>query len=85
MREINARESSEAATFAACLATILELPLEAVPHPRPGEDVAGWRISRWLGGLGIGLVAVADARVSPGRAVDRPRPAGRLRTAAARS
>lgn len=53
--------SSEATTFAACLATILELPLEDVPQPNAGEDVAGWRMMRWLGGLGIGLVPIADA------------------------
>jgi len=53
--------SSEAATFAACLATILELDLADVPERVAGEDVAGWRTSRWLGGLGVGLVPVADA------------------------
>jgi hypothetical protein len=53
--------SSEAATFAACLATILELDLADVPQPVAGEDVAGWRTMRWLGGLGLGLVPVADA------------------------
>lgn len=61
MREVRARRDSEAATFAACLATVLELPLDAVPESPPGEDVAGWRVSRWLGGLGLGLVPVADA------------------------
>jgi hypothetical protein len=64
MREVAPRASlppSETATFAACLATILELPLDAVPMPEADEDVAGWRISRWLGGLGLGLVPVADA------------------------
>jgi MOSC domain-containing protein YiiM len=61
MREVEASGSSEAATFAACLATILELPLDAVPELPPGEDVAGWRVSRWLGGLGLGLAPVADA------------------------
>jgi MOSC domain-containing protein len=61
MREVQASGSSEAATFAACLATILELPLGAVPRLPPGEDVAGWRVSRWLGGLGLGLVSVGDA------------------------
>jgi hypothetical protein len=48
------------ATFQACVATILELSLDGVPQPPPGEDVAGWRISRWLGGLGLGLVPVLD-------------------------
>jgi hypothetical protein len=60
MREVRASKTSEAATFAACVATILELPLEAVPEAPPGEDVAGWRVSRWLGGLGLGLVPVAE-------------------------
>ena len=49
-------------TFAACLATILELHLADVPELQPGEDVTGWRVMRWLGGLGLGLVPVADAR-----------------------
>lgn len=65
MREVAPVESSlspEAATFAACLATVLELPLDAVPEVGAGEDVAGWRIMRWLGGLGLGLVAIADAK-----------------------
>jgi hypothetical protein len=61
MREVETRRTSEGATFAACLATILELPLDAVPEPAPAEDVAGWRVSRWLGGLGLGLVPVTDA------------------------
>jgi len=60
MREVHPTRRSEAATFAACLATILELGLEEVPETPPGEEVAGWRVSRWLGGLGLGLVAVAD-------------------------
>jgi hypothetical protein len=54
-------QSGEAATFSACLATILELSLEDVPDVPPGEEVVGWRVMRWLGGLGLGLVPVADA------------------------
>jgi hypothetical protein len=61
MREVASSGSSEQATFAACVATILELPLDAVPQLPPGEDIGGWRVSRWLGGLGLGLVAVRDA------------------------
>lgn len=61
MREVETRRISEGGTFAACLATILELSLDAVPEPAPAEDVAGWRVSRWLGGFGLGLVPVADA------------------------
>ena len=78
MREVEAKGASEAATFAACVATILELPLDAVPQPPPEEDVAGWRISRWLGGLGLGLAAVADvASFSwPGPWLGLVRPAG---------
>ena len=48
------------ATFQACVATILEVALDDVPLPPPGEEVSGWRISRWLGGLGLGLVPVLD-------------------------
>ena len=51
---------TEGSTFQACVATILELALEDVPQPPPGEDASGWRISRWLGGLGLGLVPVLD-------------------------
>jgi hypothetical protein len=60
VREVASSGASEGATFAACLATILELPLEELPDIPPGEDVAGWRVSRWLGGLGLGLVKVSD-------------------------
>jgi len=52
---------SEAASFGACLATILELTLEDLPEPPGDEDVARWRMTRWLGGLGMGLVSVGDA------------------------
>lgn len=54
--------ASETASFAACLATVLELPLDEVPEPAAGEDVAAaWGVRRWLGGLGLGLVPVDDA------------------------
>jgi hypothetical protein len=76
MREVQPSGSSEEATFAACLATILELPLDAVPQLPPGEDPAGWRVSRWLGGLGLGLVNIADAASFswPGPWIGRVRP-----------
>jgi hypothetical protein len=61
VREVGISEPSEAASFAACLASILELPLDEVPLPPPGEEVDGWRLLRWLGGLGLGLVPVANA------------------------
>ncbi|MDQ2744968.1 MAG: hypothetical protein M3Z66_22105 [Chloroflexota bacterium] len=49
------------ASFLACLATILESPVDQLPRPAKGEDPAtGWTISRWLGGLGLGLARVAD-------------------------
>lgn len=64
MREVAVGDSSlsaEAATFAACVATILEVALEDVPQPVGDEEIARWRTSRWLGGLGLGLVEIADA------------------------
>jgi hypothetical protein len=50
------------ASFLACVATILELRLEDLPVPKPDEDPAtGWTVTRWLGGLGLGLAPLADA------------------------
>jgi MOSC domain len=64
MREVRLPESEaslEAASFVACLATILELPVEDLPLPTSGADPAtGWGMSRWLGGLGLGLARIAD-------------------------
>ncbi len=46
----------------ACLATILELRFEDLPAPSADADPAtGWGMSRWLGGLGLGLARIADA------------------------
>jgi len=53
--------SGQGTTFRACLATVLELALEDVPELPPDEELPGWRVMRWLGGLGLGLVPVADA------------------------
>jgi MOSC domain-containing protein YiiM len=64
MREVALGESfvaSEAATLRACLATILEAPLDVVPEPAIEQAGIGWRTMRWLGGRGLGLVSVADA------------------------
>jgi hypothetical protein len=56
-------EDVERESFRAALATILELRLSAVPDLRGEPDpAAGWTVSRWLGGLGLGLVPVADAQ-----------------------
>ncbi|MGH2882390.1 MAG: MOSC domain-containing protein [Solirubrobacteraceae bacterium] len=64
MREVQPPESElplETASFLACLATILELPFADMPLPPAGESLAsGWTVSRWLGGLGLGLAQVAD-------------------------
>jgi hypothetical protein len=68
MKEVTVGEAerrSETAAFAACLATILELPLAAVPHLEPGQDPASsWQLSRWLGGMGLGLAPLAGAASS---------------------
>ena len=61
MREVASPDGSEAATLAACVATVLELPFDDVPQARAGEEAAGWRIMRWLGGRGVGLVPVDGA------------------------
>jgi MOSC domain-containing protein YiiM len=54
---------TERESFRAALATILELPLDAVPESTGDTDAAtSWVYSRWLGGLGLGLVEVADGR-----------------------
>jgi len=57
----NTPASLEASSFLACLATILELPLERLPQPPEDEDPAsGWTVSRWLGGLGLGIARVSE-------------------------
>jgi len=71
--------SLDAASFAACLATILELPADSVPEPPPGEDPAVvWSTSRWLGGLGLGIVRIADPQTFtwPGPWIARGCPPG---------
>jgi hypothetical protein len=61
MREVTPTDDSQAASFAACVATILECRPDDLPELRADEDVAAWQVMRWLGGLGLGLVPVADA------------------------
>jgi hypothetical protein len=85
MREVRLPPSDlplDAASFLACLATIVELPLADLPRPREDEDPPGWTVPRWLGGLGLGLARIADpASFSwPGPWIARirpPRPAPR--------
>jgi hypothetical protein len=49
----------ELRTFRACLATILELPIEQLPElPSDHDPASSWHVSRWLGGRGLGLVPV---------------------------
>lgn len=55
-------ECLERETFRAALATLLELPLEEMPDlDSQSNPPSSWTLSRWLGGLGLGLVPVADA------------------------
>ncbi|MBA2544098.1 MAG: hypothetical protein H0V17_30925 [Deltaproteobacteria bacterium] len=64
MREVSfpsTMRASDATSFAACIATILELRIDDVPVTPPEEQLTGWRTMRWLGGLGLGLIPVADA------------------------
>lgn len=63
MREVRLPASDlslESRSFLACLATILELPVEDLPRLSADEDPAtGWTVSRWLGEFGLGLARVA--------------------------
>jgi hypothetical protein len=71
--------SVDAASFLACVATVLELPVERLPQPAGDEDPAtGWTLPRWLGGLGLGLAPIAEpAGFSwPGPWIARVRAAG---------
>ncbi len=65
MREVRLPESElplETVSFVACVATILELRFDDLPRPAGDEDPAtGWTVSRWLGGLGLGLAPIAGA------------------------
>lgn len=67
MKEANlpiSNRSLELRSFIACLATILELPIEQLPElPADDDPATSWHVSRWLGGRGLGLVPVADPAV----------------------
>lgn len=66
MREVefvDALPNLEAASFRACLATILECNLDELPQPVRGEEPARDPImSRWLAGLALGLVPIAGPK-----------------------
>jgi len=82
MKEVELPESRlslDAASFIACVATIVELPFAHLPHPSADEDPAtGWTVPRWLAGLGLGLARIADPRSFswPGPWIARVRPEG---------
>lgn len=64
MKEVDVagdEQRPDAASFAACVATILELPFGEVPQPAGSQDPAtGWEMARWLGGNGLGLAPIAE-------------------------
>jgi MOSC domain-containing protein YiiM len=66
VKEVNLPAVSDGvlhASFQAALATILELATDDLPTPpRDSDPARSWAVSRWLGGLQLGLVPVADAR-----------------------
>ena len=55
--------SEDAASFMACLGTILELPEGDIPDPRDGEDSGeDVNVLAWLGSLEVGLVPIPDPK-----------------------
>jgi MOSC domain-containing protein YiiM len=66
VKEVNLPAVSQSvlhASFHAALSTILELGTAELPDLSQDSDPArSWTVSRWLGGLYLGLVPVADAR-----------------------
>jgi hypothetical protein len=66
VKEVNLPAAPEGvlqASFQAALASILELPCAELPDlPEDPDPARSWAVSRWLGGLNLGLVPVADAR-----------------------
>jgi hypothetical protein len=76
---LDSRLSLEQSTFLACVATVLELEPRRLLRLGPAEDPAtGWTVSRWLGGLGMGIVKVSDPTVFtwPGPWIARARAPG---------
>jgi hypothetical protein len=67
----------EAASFLACVATVLELDPAALPPLAGEEDPAtGWTVARWLGGLGLGLARLSEPQTFtwPGPWIARVQP-----------
>ncbi|MGI9184790.1 MAG: MOSC domain-containing protein [Solirubrobacteraceae bacterium] len=59
-RHLAAELPREAASFLACVATVLELDPAALPPLAGDEDPApGRTVTRWLGGLGLGLAQLS--------------------------
>jgi MOSC domain-containing protein YiiM len=54
-------EASPGPTLAACVATILEIAVDEVPTLGQDDGTTDLGLRRWLGGLGLGPVPVADA------------------------
>jgi hypothetical protein len=49
-------------SLTACISYILDIAPGEIAQPAPDEDPAsGWTVSRWLGGLGMGIARLADA------------------------
>lgn len=67
MRDVEFMEplpDMETASFRACLASILEVHLDELPQPlREGNPATDQVISRWLAGLSLGLVPIAEPRM----------------------
>jgi hypothetical protein len=87
MREIRITRSgltADAASFLACLATILELDEADLPAlTGDGDPDADWNLVGWLGSLGVGLVPVDEPTsfAWPGPWIARVRGAGGKRRA----
>ena len=53
--------STDVRSFAACVASVLEISAAAVPAPNSSSEHAMLTWRQWLAGRGLGLVPVADA------------------------